>query len=238
MQAIILAGGEGTRLRPFTYEIPKGLMPVHGKPLNDHVLDILKKAGVTEALLSIGYLADRIKDYYQKNPYPDIAIDYLVEEDRMGTAGPLILMKRQGMVPSNHFIVVNGDNLYSLDLDVWKDFHFSNNGAATLALAEIDINEVSSRGVAKMDGSKIIDFVEKPKVEEAPSNLINSGYYIFSPEVFDYIDEAKDFLMLEKDVFPALAKAGRLFGYKGQGQWFDTGTIERYDQVIKEWKGV
>ena len=238
MQAIILAGGEGTRLRPLTYEIPKALVPVQGRPLTDHVLDILKKAGVTEVFLSVSYLAQKIKDYYDQNPYPGIQINYLLENQRMGTAGPLILLKRQGVSIDQNFIVVNGDNLYSLDANQWGNFHSVNSGVVTLALTEIDRDKVSNYGVMSMDGVKIIDFIEKPKVEDAPSNLISSGYYIFSPEVFDYIDEARDFLMLEKDVFPVLAKSGLLFGYKGQGQWFDTGTMERYDQVIKEWKGI
>jgi len=238
MKAIILAGGEGTRLRPLTYEIPKALVPVQGRPLTDHVLAILKKAGVTEVFLGISYLAQKIKDYYLQNPYPGISINYLIEDQRMGTAGPLILLKRQGIIPDDYFLVVNGDNLYALDLVAWNKFHQTNAGVATLALAEIDINEVSSRGVVGMEGPKIINFVEKPKVEDAPSNLINSGYYIFSPKIFDYIDQTKDFLMLEKDIFPVLAQAGLLYGFKGDGQWFDTGTMERYEKVIKEWRGV
>ena len=106
-----------------------------------------------------------------------------------------------------------------------------------------EINEV----IKKVNSMKLDDikkdiskyeFEEKPKVEDAPSNLINSGYYIFSPKIFDYIDQTKDFLMLEKDIFPVLAQAGLLYGFKGDGQWFDTGTMERYEKVIKEWRGV
>ena len=160
----------------------------------------------------------------------------MVEEKPMGTAGPLVLLKRMGKVFDSDFIVVNGDNLFAFDFEDWKKFHQERGGVATIALKSID--DVASRGVVAMAGDKITAFVEKPKPEEAQSNLINSGYYIFSPKIFDYIDETKDFLMLEKDIFPALAQAGKLYGYVGNGQWFDTGTLERWQTVEKEWRGV
>ncbi len=141
-----------------------------------------------------------------------------------------------GCIYTEDFMVVNGDNLFAFALDKWLDFHKSHLAVVTIALKEID--DVTGYGVVKMVGDKIVDFREKPQPEEAPSNLINSGYYIFSPEIFKYIDETKDFLMLEKDVFPLVAKAGKLYGFVGDGQWFDTGTYERYEQVKKEWKGI
>ncbi len=236
MKAIILAGGEGTRLRPLTYKIPKPLVPVQDKTLTEQVFEILKKAGVTQVVLGIGYMADKIKDYFARNPDEALKIDFVVEEKPMGTAGPLILLKKMGCIYTEDFMVVNGDNLFAFALDKWLDFHKSHLAVVTIALKEID--DVTGYGVVKMVGDKIVDFREKPQPEEAPSNLINSGYYIFSPEIFKYIDETKDFLMLEKDVFPLVAKAGKLYGFVGDGQWFDTGTYERYEQVKKEWKGI
>jgi len=236
MKAVILAGGEGTRLRPLTLTIPKALVPVRDRTLTDQVLDILKKAGTSEVVLGISYLAEKIKDYFEKNPFPGIKIGYVIEQNRMGTAGPLILLKRTACRYDDNFFVVNGDNLFSLDLSAMIDFHKEHGGVATIALTAVE--DVTKFGVARTKGDKIIDFIEKPKIEEAPSNLINSGYYIFSPEIFDYIDEAADFLMLEKDIFPQLAKAGKLYGFIGEGQWFDTGTPERYQAVKDNWRGV
>ena len=98
------------------------------------------------------------------------------------------------------------------------------------------MEDPSQYGVAKLDGEKILEFIEKPKKGEAPSNLINSGLYIIEPEIIDMIPDG--FAMLEKEVFPKLAKQGRLFGYAFSGQWFDTGNMERYDKALKEWKGL
>ncbi len=236
MKAIILAGGEGTRLRPLTYTTPKPLIPVGGRTLTEQVFDVLKKAGATEVILSVSYMADKIKDYFSSHPDPVLKINYLVEDKLMGTAGPLMILKKMGCVYDDDFIVVNGDNLFALDFKKFIAFHKAAGGAATIGLKAID--DVSTRGVVKMDGDKIIQFVEKPKPEEAPSNLISSGYYIFSPKIFDYVDANSDFLMLEREVFPKLAAAGKLFGFVGDGQWFDTGTPERYELVKKEWRGV
>lgn len=236
MKAIILAGGEGTRLHPLTYTIPKPLIKIGNLTLTEQVFNILKKVGVDEVFLGIGYMAEKIKDYFGDGTKFDLKIGYLIEEKPMGTAGPLILLKRNGQQINEDFITVNGDNLFNFDLAGWLRFHQNHGGIATIALKEID--DVSSRGVVKMEGDKIIDFVEKPKPEEAPSNLINSGYYIFSPEIFSYIAETKDFLMFEKDIFPQIAKDSQLYGFIGQGQWFDTGTYERYEQVKKEWQGI
>ena len=112
--------------------------------------------------------------------------------------------------------------------------HKRKNALATLALTTVD--DPSHYGVARLDGSRIVEFIEKPKKEDAPSNLINAGFYIMEPEAIDMIPNG--FSMLEKDVFPKLAKAGRLRGFPFAGQWFDIGNIERYKIAEKNWKGV
>ena len=134
------------------------------------------------------------------------------------------------------FYMMNADNLFSLDFKAWREFHTSHDGVATIALSEVA--DPTSYGVVKLEGNKILQFVEKPKLEDAPSRFINSGYYILSPKIFDYISQDSDYAMMEKDVFPRLAQLGLLYGYPGEGQWFDTGTPERYDQVKREWRGV
>ena len=235
MKAIIIAGGEGTRLRPLTYTIPKPLIPIDHRNLTEHVFEILKKHGISEIILSLAYMADKVKNYFGDGSRHGIKIEYIVEPNPMGTAAPLMLMKRMGKRIGEDFFMMNGDNLFSLDTFDWYNFHKNHNGVATIALYQVE--DPSSYGVVHIENNKILRFVEKPKREEAPSNLINSGYYILRPRVFDFVPD-KEFAMMEKDVFPLLAEKGLLYGYHGQGQWFDTGTHERYEQVKREWKGV
>lgn len=235
MKAIILAGGLGTRLRPLTDKIPKPLIPVQGKTLTEHVFDIYKKVGVDEIYLSISYMADKMRQYFADGKKFGFTIKFLEEKEPQGTAGPLMILKQQGDQITEDFFMSNGDNLFSLNLKEMLAFHKKHGGVATIALKAIE--DVTSSGVAKMDGDKIIEFVEKPKAAEAPSNLISSGYYILSPKIFGLLPD-KDFIMLEKDVWPMLAKAGQLYGFPSDAQWFDTGTPERYEQVNNEWKGV
>lgn len=230
-KSIILAGGKGTRLRPLTYKIPKALIPVQGRTLTEHVLDVLKRFGVKEIILSVSYMADKVKDYFGDGSKFGVKIEYVKEEKPMGTAGPLILMEKL----DDTFIMMNGDNLFNLDLKRMYELHNKNKATATIALTQIE--DVSAFGVARLEGNKILEFVEKPKKEDAPSNCISSGYYILEPDVFDLV-KGKKFAMMETDVFPLLAKEGKLFGYKDKGQWFDTGTFEEYEMVKKKWKDV
>ncbi len=228
-KAIILAGGQGTRLRPLTYNIPKALIPVQGKTLTEHVLDVLKRFGVKDITLSVCYMADKVKSYFKDGSKFGVKIDYIIEEKPMGTAGPLILMKKL----DETFIMINGDNLFNLNFKDMYRLHNKKKATATIALTQIE--DVSAFGVAKLDGDKILEFVEKPKPKEAPSNWISSGYYMLEPAVFDLV-KGKKFAMTETIVFPFLAKQGTLFGYKDKGQWFDTGTFEDYEKVKREWK--
>lgn len=229
-KAVVLAGGLGTRLRPLTYKTPKPLIPIHGKTLTEHVFDILKKFGVKEVFLSLCYKAEEIKDYFGDGSKFGLKISYLIEKEPMGTAGPLLLNKID-----ETFIMLNGDNLFNLDFEKMFELHKKNKAVATIALKQIE--DVTRFGVVKLEGDKILEFVEKPKKEQAPSNWISSGYYILEPDVFDFLPK-KNFVMMEKHVFPEIAKQGKLFGYKDPGQWFDTGDLEKYEQVKKEWKDI
>jgi len=135
---------------------------------------------------------------------------------------------------SEDFIVVNGDNLFDLDWSEMMKVHSKNKSNVTIALTTVD--DVSAYGVAALKGEMIVRFVEKPIASEAPSNFINSGYYIFSPSIFDILPEKEKF-SLEKEFFPIIAANKKLFGYKDEvSQWFDTGTFSRWERVINEWK--
>jgi mannose-1-phosphate guanylyltransferase len=230
--AIILAGGLGTRLRPLTLETPKALVQIDELNLTEHVISKLKEAGVTQIHLSIGYLSDKVINHFDKNP-GGMKIKYIVEREPLGTGGCLHLIDKSDF--TSDFIVVNGDNLFNLNWDKMHELHKKNNSLITIGLTRVE--DVSAFGVAALEGEKIIRFVEKPKKEDAPSNYINSGYYIFSPEVFSHLPQTPKF-MLEKDLFPAVAQKGRLHGHKDDAQWFDTGTFERLDEVRKKWKKI
>ncbi len=230
-KAVILAGGKGTRLRPLTYDIPKALLDVHGKTITEHIFDLLKKYDIKEVILAVGYLKEKIKEYFQDGSKFGVNITYVDEDTPLGTAGPLKLAKNQ---INGSFIVSNGDELKKIDIQKMFEFHKKENALVTIALTEVE--DPSVYGVAKLDGSKIVEFVEKPKKEDAPSNLINAGFYIIEPEVIDMIPDG--FSMLEKDIFPTLATKGRLAGFPFPGQWFDTGNFERYALAKEKWNDI
>lgn len=229
--AVILAGGAGTRLQPITFEVPKPLLTVHDKTLLEHLFDLFKKYGIKNVIISIGYKGDKIKEAIGNGRKFGVNVSYVEEAKPLGTAGPLRLARP---FLADTFMVSNADELKELDLMDMYIFHKENKATATIALASVQ--DPSAYGVAKLQGNRILDFVEKPKKDAAPSNLINSGIYIFEPEVIDCIPDG--FAMLEKDVFPRLAKEGKLYGYPFSGQWYNTGTLELYETAIKGWKDI
>ncbi|MFH0832233.1 MAG: sugar phosphate nucleotidyltransferase [Candidatus Aenigmatarchaeota archaeon] len=228
-KALILCGGKGTRLRPITYEIPKALMPIKGKAMLEHLFDLLKKYGITDIILSVGHMKEKIRNHFGDGLKFGVKITYVEEDEPLGTAGPIKLAKNHLNGP---FIVSNGDELKNINIEEMFRLHKNNDALATLALTTVE--EPGNYGVVKLDGTNILEFMEKPKKIE--SNLINAGFYILEPDVIKMIPDG--FSSLEKDVFPKIAKRNKLFGYPFSGQWFDIGNIERYEKAIKEWKGV
>ncbi|MEK6983527.1 MAG: sugar phosphate nucleotidyltransferase [Nanoarchaeota archaeon] len=228
-KAVLLVGGRGTRLRPLTDNTPKALLAVQGKTIIEHLFDLLKKYGIREAILCTGYLKDKIREYFGDGAKIGVSIVYAEEDEPLGTAGPLKLAKKY---LKESFIVSNGDELKDINIPRMFRLHKRKNALATIALTTVD--DPSHYGVARLDGSRILEFVEKPA--NAQSNLINAGFYIIEPEVIDMIPDG--FAMLEKDVFPQLAKLGRLRGFPFAGQWFDIGNIDRYKIAEKKWKGI
>lgn len=230
-EAVIIAGGEGIRLRPLTLDTPKALVDINGKTLTEHVLEILAKYEIRKVVIGTGYLADKVKQYFGNGSKLNFNVSYTFEEKPMGTAGPLILSPRF----NSTFLMINGDDLFNLDLERMYHLHKKSSAAATIALTHVP--DPSKFGVVKLEGDRIVDFVEKPKLEDDTSHLISSGYYMLEPEVCDMV-AGKSFAMMEKDVFPALAKGGKLFGYHDKGLWFDTGTLESLELVRNYWRGV
>ncbi len=230
-KAVLLVGGRGTRLKPLTDKTPKGLIKVQGKAITEHLFDLLKKYGIREVILSTGHLKEKFREHFGDGSKVGMSISYVEEDEPLGTAGPLKLAKKQLM---GSFIVSNGDELKDINIARMFRLHKRKGALATLALTSVE--DPSAYGVARLDGSRIVEFVEKPKKEESPSNFINAGFYILESEVIDMIPGG--FSMLEKDVFPKLAKMGKLRGFPFAGQWFDVGTHERYALAEKKWKGI
>ena len=231
MKAIVLVGGEATRLRPLTDTIPKALIELQGKTILEHVLDLFKRYAITDVTLSVGYLREQIISYFGDGKKYGLHISYIEETEPLGTAGPLNLLPQR---IGETFIVCNGDELKQIDITAMRRHHRQSGATATLALTTVE--DPSIYGVARLDGTKILEFVEKPRREAAPSNCINAGFYIFEPSVFNLIPPGK--AMFEYDVFPTLAAAGTLHGYVFSGQWFDTGNFERLEHARRAWRGV
>ncbi|MFH0875774.1 MAG: sugar phosphate nucleotidyltransferase [archaeon] len=230
-KAILLLGGKGTRFRPITYELPKALLPVQGKTVPEHLFELFKKYNITDLIFSVGYKSDKIKEYFSDGSKFGVKITYVEETNPMGSAGAL---KMAMPFLNETFIVTNGDELKDIDLEDMFHFHKEHNALITVALTTVE--DPSAYGVAKLQGNKILEFVEKPPKDKAPSKMIHAGLSIWEPEALKLIPDT--FSMYEKDVFPKIAQEGRLYGYNFSGQWYDTGTPERYERAINNWKGL
>ncbi len=230
-KVLILAGGEGVKLRPLTYETPKALLPIHGKPLLAYTLEKFAKNNFRDIIISIGYLGDKIKAYFGDGSSFGLRIFYIEQgTGESGTARPLAQAK--DIIGNNSFILYYADVLADIDIMDMLKFHDDRKETVTMALTTL--KEPSSWGVANMKGVRIVDFIEHPEESAAMSHLINAGIYIMEPKIFDYLSgEAKS---METDIFPALSEKGKLFGYAFQGQWFDVGTLKNYEMAVKEWK--
>lgn len=232
--ALILAGGKGERMRPITYEIPKPMLPVQGKPILAHQIEMLKKNGIENVILSLGYLQRKISSHFRNGSRFGVRIKYVVEPKPLGTAGPLRLAKRY---LKDSFVVMNGDTLIDTDLQTMYEFHRKQGTPATIAL--VKAGKVGASGLVGLRDGKIESFTEKPKSTgctptTTESALINAGVYVFEPEIVRRIPRGRS--MLEKDVFPKLAKRGLLSGIAVNAKMFDVGTLDGYAKAIKEWK--
>lgn len=234
-RAIILAGGEGSRLRPLTLEIPKPLVPVQGQAILSWQARWFARHGVERiTVIAPKKWAAAFQQWASNLTTRDACrvtrVDVWVESEPMGTLGALVhhIGKELGDDP---VFVTNGDELKGLDLAALSSFHVEQEPAATVAL--IRVPNPSDYGVAEMNGHRIARFHEKPSVP--PSTLVSSGLYVIDPAVLSEVDKTKTFLMFEKDLFPRLAEEGRLGGVALEGPWFDCGTFERWEKAIREW---
>jgi mannose-1-phosphate guanylyltransferase len=218
VKAVLLVGGMGTRIRPLTYRLPKPLIPVMGKPLMMHVIDKMPKE-VDEIIVPVSYKKDMVVEYLYKHP-PKRKVTLVDEPEALGTGGAA---KNVEKLLDGPFLVINGDSLWSMDMSEFIRFHRKKKGIATISLWPVD--DITGYGVVDIDrNDRINRFQEKPKKEEAFSNLINAGVYALEHEVLDHI--GKGFVSMEREVFPKILDKG-MFGFKFTGYWIDCGKKER-----------
>lgn len=221
MQAIILVGGEGTRLRPLTYTTPKQMLPIVGRPMLEWVFAHLRRHGIDEVILSLGYLPDAFAEAYPEGEINGVRLRYAVEPERLDTAGAIRFAARSAGV-ADTFVVLNGDVLTDLNVTELVDFHRANGALGTLALHEVE--DPSAFGVVPTDPrGRVLEFVEKPAPGSAPTNRINAGTYVLEPAVLELIPEGRR-VSVERETFPLLVEQGLLYAAPGNCYWLDAGT--------------
>ena len=229
MKAIILAGGRGERLRPLTDETPKPLLPIQGKPIIEHAVENLKKHGIKDIILSIGHLPEKIQSHLGTGENLGVNLLYNIEKELLGTGGAVADVVKKFDI-KEPFLLLWGDNIGNYDITKLREEHEANAGLITMGLTPRE--DVEDFGAADLDGDKIKGFVEKPKREEAPSNLINAGVFVIEPEALEILPEGKS--SIEKKCFEPLSAEGKLYAHKHEGYWFPTDTLEKYQQADKE----
>lgn len=228
MQAVVLVGGFGTRLRPLTLTTPKQMLPILHRPMIEHVLEHLAGHGIDEAVLSMGYRPHAFADAYADGLCAGVKLHYAIEPEPLDTAGAIRFAARHAGI-AERFVVVNGDVLTDLDLGELLAFHGRTGGEGTIALHQVE--DPSAFGVVPTDPSgRVLAFVEKPPRDEAPTDLINAGTYVLEASVLDRIAEGRK-VSIEREVFPAMVADGALFAMAGDTYWIDTGTPPKYLQA-------
>lgn len=221
MRAIILVGGEGTRLRPLTLDTPKQMLEVAGITMLERVVGRLSYFGVSEVVLSLGYRPDAFLKAYPEGYLDDVKLTYAVEPEPLDTAGAIRFASEYAGIRET-MIVVNGDVLSDIPVDHLLELHRSKGGMATIAL--VPVADPSAFGVVPTDDyGRVTAFIEKPAAGSAPTNLINAGTYVLEPDVIDLIDPSRR-VSVEKEVFPLLVDKGMLFASGYSCYWIDAGT--------------
>jgi NDP-sugar pyrophosphorylase family protein len=226
IQGLLLAGGEGTRLRPLTYLVPKPVIPLVNRPFLHYQLDLLREGGIRKASLLAGYGAERVRAELGMTAC-GVDLDYIKEEVPLGTGGAI---GNAGRLLRCGAVVTNGDVLTDLDIGAALRFHREKGGLGTLVL--YPVQDARRYGVVLTDtDGRITQFLEKP--ENPPSNLINAGFYILEPEFFGLIPPGPS--SIERDVFPkALLEPRGIYAFVHKGYWRDIGTLDSYREATQD----
>jgi mannose-1-phosphate guanylyltransferase len=226
MQALILAGGEGTRLRPLTTTIPKPVVPLAGQPFITYLIEWLRRHGVDDVILACGFMADGVRRVLGDGSALGVRLRYVEEPEPLGTGGAL---KYAEDLLDERFLMLNGDVLTDIDLTAELSQHERTGARVTLALYPVE--DPSAYGlVRRNEDLSVRGFLEKPRPEEIDTDLVNAGAYILERDVLAGIAAAGTKISIERDVFPTLVGRG-LYGYEAHGYWMDIGTPQRYLQA-------
>jgi NDP-sugar pyrophosphorylase family protein len=224
MQAVILAGGKGTRLRPLTLHTPKPVVPLVARPFLFYQLDLLRHADVTDVTLGLSYQPQKIEDVFGDGSHYGLRIRYRVESQPLGTAGAV---KNVEDLIGKTAVVLNGDILTDVDLNAVREFHRARQAAVTIVLTPVE--NPSAYGLVEVaPNGRVQRFLEKPKGDQITTNTINAGIYIIEPGVLEHIPDG-EVVSFEYDVFPGLLEQGvPVYGYVAERYWIDIGTPQRY----------
>lgn len=229
-EAYILAGGKGERLRPLTLEKPKPLLPIKGKPILEWNIEGLKRFGVEKIVIGAGYMWEKIEEYFGNGEKFGVKIRYAIEDQPLGTGGAV---RHAAEHLGKRFFMINGDNMADFDYGKMMKIHKKKKAGATIMLHEVD--DVTSFGAARLEDDKITEFIEKPEKGKEPSRFINAGAYIIEKKHLQLMPCT--YCLIEKEMFPKLAKKKKLYACIHHGQWFPTDTISRYSLAEEKWKG-
>ena len=228
MKAVVMAGGEGSRLRPLTSRRPKPLAPVANKPVMEHIVDLLRRHGITDIVATLHYLADEIESYFGDGSAFGVSMRYVVEDTPLGTAGAVRLAA--DMLSDEPFLIISGDALTDLDLGALIADHERSGATATITLQRVT-NPLEFGVVITDDRRRITRFLEKPSWGEIFSDTINTGIYVLQPEVLAYMEPGKSY-DFSRDIFPRLLHEHKLVnGYIASEYWTDIGNLQQYQQA-------
>jgi len=228
MKAVVMAGGEGTRLRPLTVNYPKPLVPVCNKPIMEHILTLLQRHGINDVIATVHYLADEIQSHFGDGSDFDMNIAYSTETTPLGTAGSV--KQAEQLLDRERFLIISGDSLTDCDLQKAIDFHIEKKSLATLILYRVP-SPLEFGVVITDEEGRIQRFLEKPSWSEVFSDTVNTGIYIIEPEILDMIEQDK-FCDWSQDIFPLLLEQGKpLYGYVMEEYWTDVGSLAQYREA-------
>ncbi|MBI4259955.1 MAG: NTP transferase domain-containing protein [Actinobacteria bacterium] len=230
MKAVVMAGGQGSRLRPLTSNQPKPMLPIVGEPMMQHILRLLRAHGFTDVVVTVQFLASVVRNYFGDGSDQDLSLAYATEEFPLGTAGSV---KNAQDLLDEPFLVISGDALTDIDLGEVVRLHRDRGAAVTVALKRVEDPLEFGIVITGSDG-RIERFLEKPGWGEVFSDQINTGIYVVEPEVLDFVPEGEEF-DFSKDLFPLLLDKGLpLYGAAVEGAWTDVGTLEAYQAAHRD----
>jgi mannose-1-phosphate guanylyltransferase/phosphomannomutase len=228
VKAVVMAGGEGTRLRPLTSNQPKPMVPIVGKPCIEHILELLRDHGMDDVVVTVAFLPQAIRSYFGNGDALGMNISYSVEETPLGTAGSVRLAARE--LADDAFLVISGDALCDVDLTRLVEFHRERSAAVTIGLVSVE-NPLEFGIVVTDDEGRVERFLEKPSWSQVFSDTINTGIYVLDPEVIKHIPTDRPF-DFSKELFPLLLEMGRpIYGFVLDGYWQDIGNLDQYRQA-------